>query len=80
MDRKSFKAVLTFRLSNVETGEILYELIKEYDLYYLSHRNFLHDKLDDFIQRVVKNGQCCQYSIEFISKVSPQSTELSLHF
>lgn len=80
MDRKSYKSIITFRLVNVKTGEIEYELIKEYDLYYLYDRNFLHQKLDDFLQKVVKLGSVGSYSIEFISSERPQLNELPIPF
>lgn len=80
MDRKNYKSIITFRLVNVKTGEIEYELIKEYDLYYLSDRDFLHRKLDDFLQKVIKLGSVGSYSIEFISAERPQFNELSLPF
>lgn len=80
MDRKSYKSIITFRLVNVKTGEIEYELIKEYDLYYLYDRNFLHQKLDDFLQKVVKFGSVGSYSIEFISSERSQFNELPIPF
>lgn len=80
MDRKSYKAIITFRLANAVTGELEYELIKEYDLYYLSDRNFLHAKLDDFLQKVVKLGQVGSYSMEFINSPKPQFHELPIPF
>ncbi len=80
MDRKSYKSIITFRLVNVKTGEIEYELIKEYDLYYLSDRNFLHKKLDEFLQKVIKLGSVGSYSIEYMSSERLQSNELPIHF
>ena len=80
MDRKSYKSIITFRLVNVKTGEIEYELIKEYDLYYLYDRNFLHQKLDDFLRKVIMLGSVGSYSIEFISSECPQFNELSIPF
>lgn len=80
MDRKSYKAVITFRLANATTGEIEYELIKEYDLYYLSDRDFLHAKLDDFLKKVIKLGQVGSYSLEFINTPNPQCHELPIPF
>lgn len=80
MDRKSFKAVITFRFCNAVTGEIIYELIKEYDLYYKKDRFFLYEKLDNFLDKVIKDGQVCSYSLEFINKPSSQYKELPLQF
>ena len=80
MDRKSFKAVITFRFSNAVTGEIIYELIKEYDLYYKRDRFFLYEKLDNFLDKIIKEGQVCSYSLEFINNPSPQYKELPLQF
>lgn len=80
MDRKSYKSIITFRLVNVKTGEIEYELIKEYDLYYLSDRYFLHKKLDDFLQKVIKLGSVGSYSIEYLSSECPQFNELPIPF
>lgn len=80
MNRKSYKAIITFRLTNVKTGEIEYELIKEYDLYYLSDRNFLHSKLDDFLQKAIKLSQVGSYSLEYIFSERPQVFELPLPF
>ena len=80
MDRKSFKAVITFRFCNAVTGELIYELIKEYDLYNQNDRFFLYEELDDFLDKVIKKGQFCSYSLEFIIKPSPQYKELPLQF
>lgn len=80
MDRKSYKSIITFRMVNVKTGEIEYEFIKEYDLFYLSDRKFLHKKLDDFLQKVIKLGSVGSYSIEYISSERPQSNELPIPF
>lgn len=80
MDREKLKNTITFRLVNCKTGEIEYELIKQYDLYYLFDRNFLHSKLDDFFRKIIEFGDVGSYCVEFVSSVRKPIFEIELPF
>lgn len=72
-------AVINFTLSDMDTGEILISLSKEYDFKFQKESRFIHDQLDKFIEmakdcyfsgrHVALEFQCCgsrqQLSIPF---------------
>ena len=73
------KEIITIRVTDTDTGLIIYEYIRSYELClnYRSERDVLHRALDDFINKVRNySSERKRYSLEFINKNPYKEVEI----